>query len=98
MRIITLILFLLLASLNVSAATKEQKDEHAPVSTYSEPIDENANDKLTCAKKWERYHKSEDCFAPYHSRNGTMKPGAFENCTDIKYPTECPLDIPLFIP
>ena len=98
MRIITLILFLLLASLNVSAATKEQKDEHAPVSTYSEPIDENANDKLTCAKKLERYHKSEDCYARYRNLNGTLRPGAFENCTNIKYPTECPLVIHIFIP
>ena len=82
-------LFLLLASLNVSAATKE--DSQAPVPVSSVSIDENAHDKVTCAKKWDRFHKSQDCFAPYHNANGTMKPGAFENCTDIKPPTECPL-------
>lgn len=92
MGIITPILFLLLASLNVSAAANGQKDEHAPVSTYSEPINENANDKVTCARKWDRFYKSQVCFAPYRNKNGTMKPGALENCTDIQPPNQCPPD------
>ena len=82
-------LFLLLASLNVSAATKADTDPSIP--DYSESIDESAHDKATCAKKWDRFHKSQECFSPYHNVNGTMKPGAFENCTDIKPPNECPL-------
>ncbi|OIR19472.1 hypothetical protein GALL_03530 [mine drainage metagenome] len=61
----------------------------APASAVS--IDESANDPATCAAKWDRYHKSQECFAPYHNVNGTMKPGAFENCTEVKYPAECPL-------
>lgn len=89
MKKVTLILFLLLASLNVSAATKA--DAQSPVPDYSESIDENAHDKETCAKKWDRFHKSQECFAPYHNVNGTMKPGAFEHCADIKPPSECPL-------
>ena len=85
-------MFLLFASLNVSAATNEQTDAHAPVITNSEPIDENANDKVTCEKKWVRFYKSQECFAPYLNKNGTMKPGAPENCTDVQPPNECPPD------
>ena len=90
-----LILLLLYISLDVSAASVEDTQAPAPASApvpvYSGPIDEKANDKATCAAKWDRYHKSQECFAPYHNVDGTMKPGAFEHCTEVKYPTECPL-------
>lgn len=52
-------------------------------------IDENATDSATCAAKWARFHKSQECFAPYHNVNGTMKPGAFEHCKNYKSPDEC---------
>jgi hypothetical protein len=88
-----LIVLLLSTSLDVSAAGVEdiQAPASAAVPVYSAPIDETANDKATCAAKWDRYHKSQECFAPYHNVDGTMKPGAFEHCTEVKYPTECPL-------
>jgi hypothetical protein len=88
-----LILPLLFASLDASAASMEdtQDPASAPVPAYSAPIDENANDKATCAAKWDRYHKSQACFAPYQNVDGTMKPGAFEHCTEVKYPAECPI-------
>jgi hypothetical protein len=85
-----LILLLLSTSLDVSAASIE--DAPVPVSApvYSDPIDEKANDKATCEAKWERYLKSQDCFAPYHNIDGSMKPGAFDNCIEYKEPSECP--------
>lgn len=87
MKKVTLILLLLLASLNASAESKENAKPATPGS--SEAIDEKANDTKTCAKKMERFYKSQDCLAPYKNTNGTMKPDAFKNCADIKYPTEC---------
>jgi hypothetical protein len=87
-------LLLLFIFLDASAASHEAAQDSAPASSKpvdSKPIDENANDKETCARKWDRYRKSQECFAPYHNVDGTMKPGAFDNCTDIKYPSECPL-------
>jgi len=87
-------LLLLFIFLDASAASRETVQDSAPASsktTDAKPIDENANDKETCARKWERYYKSQECFAPYHNVDGSMKPGAHENCTDIKYPAECPL-------
>ena len=90
---IMLMLFLLFNFIDVSAASEDTSRDPAPVNSKpidSKPIDENANDKDTCASKWDRYLKSQDCFAPYHNVDGSMKPGAHENCTDIKYPAECP--------
>ena len=88
-----LILLLLFTSFNVTAASMEDTKESSQASapTDAAPINENANDKATCAAKWDRYHKSQECFAPYLNTNGSLKPGAFENCTEIKYPTECDL-------
>jgi hypothetical protein len=93
MRNIVLKLFLLLISLNAIAENIEQDQAPAALPIYknTEIIDESANDEETCAKKWERYRKSQECFAPYHNVNGTMKPGAYENCAEFKYPAECPL-------
>ncbi len=62
-------------------------------------IDENATDPATCAAKWARFHKSQECFAPYHNVNGTLKPGAFEHCKNYKSPDECsPQDDLLHLP
>jgi hypothetical protein len=87
-----LILLLLFTSLDVRAATIEDSGApaSAPAPIYSAPIDEKANDAATCAAKWDRYFRSQECFAPYHNVDGSMKPGAFENCTEVKEPTECP--------
>jgi hypothetical protein len=84
-----LLLLLLFVSLDVGAADAEDTQKITPVTPAL--IDESANDKVTCAAKWDRYHKSQECFSPYHNVNGTMKPGAFEHCKEIKYPAECPL-------
>lgn len=94
-----LMLFLLFNFIDASAESMDATEDPAPQyseptdseSTDSKPIDENANDKETCARKWDRYYKSQECFAPYHNTDGSMKPGAHEKCTDIKYPAECPL-------
>jgi hypothetical protein len=87
-----LILLLLFTSLEVSAERIEdaQAPASAPAPVNPDPIDEKANDAATCAAKWDRYLKSQDCFAPYRNVNGTMKPGAFENCTEVNEPSECP--------
>jgi len=85
-------LLLLLTSLDVRAASANdaQAPATAPVQIYVAPVDEKDNDKADCAEKWARYQKSEECFSAYHNVDGTMKPGAFENCTEVKQPTECP--------
>ena len=91
-----LVLLLLFVSLDVSAAGTE--DTHPPVaapapgSIDSVTINQNSEDKAACAEKLDRYRKSLDCFAPYTNTNGTMKPGAFDHCTTVKYPIECPLN------
>jgi len=84
-----LLSLLLLVSFDASA--REAWRAQAPESAASAPIDERATDKASCAAKWDRYRKSQECFAPYVNVNGSVKPDAYENCTDVKAPTECPL-------
>lgn len=87
----TLLLLLSLISLDASAREREPRKTQAPEPAASAPIDERATDKASCAAKWDRYHKSQECFAPYTNVNGSVKPEAFENCAEVKAPTECPL-------
>lgn len=84
-------LFLLLSLISLDASAWEPAENQVPEPASSVLIDESATDKASCTAKWDRYHKSQECFAPYMNVNGSMKPGAFENCTDVKAPTECPL-------
>ena len=84
-------LLLLLSLISLDARAREPRKTQVPEPAASAPIDERATDKVSCAAKWDRYHKSQECFAPYMNVNGSMRPGAFENCTDVKAPTECPL-------
>lgn len=80
-------IIVLLISLNAGAA--DQDSGAAASSAQSGVIKEDASDDKTCAKKWERYYKSQDCFASYQNVNGTMKPGA-EHCVEVQTPLECP--------
>jgi hypothetical protein len=85
MKIMLLILCLGLVPLEVFADT--QGTSQSPEATTR--ADEKANDRETCAKKWERFHKSEECFAPFRNRNGSVKPEAYETCPELKAPLEC---------
>ena len=44
----------------------------------------------TCSQKWDAYHRSQDCFAPFFIRNGKggsiLKPEAFQVCVDVPSP------------
>lgn len=86
---IMLLLLLLFTCLNADAQNSGSAQAVVPV--YSDPIDENAHDKDTCLLKWDRYHRSQDCLAPFHNVNGSWKPGAFEHCAVFPYPGECPI-------
>jgi hypothetical protein len=38
---------------------------------------------LDCAT-WRRlYREGQECFAPYHNVNGSLKPGAYGNCAQV---------------
>ena len=87
MKQVTLILVLLLTALSASAESKDNTKSATPGA--SEAIDEKASDAKTCAKKMERFYKSQDCLATHKNKDGSMKPDAIKNCGDIKYPSEC---------
>ncbi len=59
--------------------------------SYQTPINESANDAETCRLKWDRFHRSQECFAPYHMKGGAVKAEGFEHCTEYKQPIECSL-------
>jgi len=76
-----------------AAGASGANDAQGATPGKDDPIfDESATDPATCAAKWARFHKSQECFAPYHNVNGSWKPGAFEHCKVYKSPDECPLE------
>lgn len=81
-------LLLLLVAFGASARDAEEDQDS---SAYSEATDKTATDKASCAAKWERYRRSQECFARYRNANSSLKPGAFEHCKEENYPAECPL-------
>ncbi len=97
----SLLLLALMVSCNVAIARgpDEPPDpvtgsgpESGPKDRWVYPvlIDESKNDEETCRLKWDRYIKSQECFAPFKNVNGTMKPGA-EYCTQYGEPSgDCP--------
>lgn len=45
-----------------------------------------AADASDCAS-WRRlYRESQACFAPYHNIDGSLKPGAYDNCSQVDNP------------
>jgi hypothetical protein len=55
----------------------------ASVPGNQKPTSANASDCAT----WRRlYRESQACFAPYHNADGSLKPGAHENCTQVDNP------------
>jgi hypothetical protein len=81
-------ILLLLVSLDATAAGTHASQ--APAQTVkSPPIKESADDSATCVAKWDRYHRSQKCFAKYRRINGTMKPSAYKHCKEVKIPVEC---------
>jgi hypothetical protein len=81
-------ILLLLVSLDASATGTHASQAPAPT-VKSPPIKESADDSATCVAKWDRYHRSQECFAKYRRINGTMKPSAYKHCKEVKIPVEC---------
>ena len=90
---ISMLLFSLLF-ISLDAGAEDTTSAQAAVPANPAAMDEKSDDQDTCDAKWERYFKSQECFAPYRNANGTLKPGAYENCTEVKKPSECPLQSP----
>jgi hypothetical protein len=89
-------LLLSLLVISLAAGAEDTLSTQVAVPAIPAATDEQSgdNDNDTCDAKWERYFKSQECFAPYRNANGSLKPGAYENCTEVKKPTECPLQSP----
>ena len=56
------------------------RDQAAASGAASKPADD-------CPTLQRRYKESQDCFAPYRRDDGTVKPEAFQKCTDLPDPS-----------
>lgn len=86
----------LLASTNRSASASSA----APASVASAPSAKRPaqvpNDRTDCVT-WQRlYEESAECFGPYRTVGGGIRPGAFEVCNEVPEPppTRCRMSIP----
>ncbi len=87
----SLLLSVLLFSFNACAQEQDAAAAQGGRWVYQTPINESANDAETCRLKWDRYHRSQECFAPHHMKGGAVKAEGFEHCTEYKSPIECSL-------
>jgi hypothetical protein len=68
--------------------TKEEASVASAASAASTPGSRKsaATSASDCAT-WRRlYRESQACFAPYHNSDGSLKPGAHDNCTQVDNP------------
>ena len=58
----------------------------APAASAPKSRDSDAANSSDCATWRRMYRESQACFAPYHNADGSLKPGAHENCTEVGNP------------
>lgn len=61
----------------------------APEASPSPPVKrpvERVTATTTCEAWWRLYRESQECFGPYHTVGGGIKPEAFEHCHEIPSP------------
>lgn len=66
-----------------------QKKEESKTASLDAPHTPTLSEDISndCAALFKAYYDSQICFAPYKNRNGSMKPGAFEQCKQVEDPT-----------
>jgi hypothetical protein len=80
----------LAARAHISSAGKlDQKKEESKTASLDTPHTPMLGEDISndCAALFKAYYDSQICFAPYKNRNGSMKPGAFEQCKQVEDPT-----------
>jgi hypothetical protein len=56
----------------------------APV-VVKRPV-EQVTESTDCATWWRLYRESQECFGPFHTVGGGLKPEAFDHCNEIPSP------------
>jgi len=79
----------------VEAAASQPKTRNQvdppPVSSLGvapKPKTQATGDKLDCESQWRLYRESLACFAPYYRANHSLRSEAFENCTELRDPSD----------
>ena len=58
----------------------------APAASAPKSHSSNGANSSDCATWRRMYRESQACFAPYHNADGSLKPGAHVNCTQVDNP------------
>lgn len=83
------------SSMNITRTDSVQETDQASNEiSLSSTLEANkvgnvVSSEAECKHKWERYLKSQECFAPYRTASGTIKAEAFQHCAEIKEPERC---------
>jgi len=77
-----------LADQLASRRKNEEASSSPAASAASAPKSRSPNgaNSSDCATWRRMYRDSQACFAPYHNADGSLKPGAHENCTEVGNP------------
>ena len=58
----------------------------APRSTGNAAPSPPTDPRQRCKAEWDRYRASDECFAPFRNRNGSVRAEAFEQCEPVTQP------------
>jgi hypothetical protein len=56
-----------------------------PAPVVKRPV-EQVTESTDCETWWRLYRESQDCFGPFHTVGGGLKPEAFDHCNEIPSP------------
>ncbi|WP_291010072.1 DUF4124 domain-containing protein [Hydrogenophaga sp.] len=68
----------------MAAPTPAAPQAPAP-SVVKRPV-EQVTESTDCATWWRLYRESQECFGPFHTVGGGLKPEAFDHCNEIPSP------------
>lgn len=69
-------------------AVKTSASNPSPAASSSAPRPSSAGSGTECDRLWQAYFESQECFAPYQSRNRGTKAEAFDRCHPAENPSQ----------
>ena len=79
---IRLAFLLLVAALSSLSLAGENDPKSSLITTPSQEAE-------ACRAQLKEYHQSIECFAPYRTAKGGVRPEAYQHCKEVKQPRGC---------
>jgi hypothetical protein len=70
----------------LAAAAPSGAAPQAPAPPVVKRPVEQVTESTDCATWWRLYRESQECFGPFHTLGGGLKPEAFDHCNEIPSP------------